>query len=117
MAASRSPTALLATLGFATLGFATAPMTARADEPGLPLEPVHVPAAEILAGLDRAEDAEDGWLSVHLDRMNVNKKFGLTYTRSVGAGDKRMSFSVGGPVLRKDLRKRRNVGLSIEIRF
>ena len=114
MAASRSPTALLATLGFAILGFATAPMTARADEPGLPLEPVHVPAAEILSGLDRAED---GWLSVHLDRMNVNKKFGLTYTRSVGAGDKRMSFSVGGPVLRKNLSKRRNVGLSIEIRF
>ena len=116
MAATCSPTVLLATLGFATLGFATIPATARADEPTPPPDLVHTPVAEILAGLDRPED-EKGWLSVHLDRMNLHKKYGLTYTRSIDAGDRGMRFSVRGPVLGKALSKRRRIGLSFEIHF
>ena len=114
MAATRSPTALLATLGFATLAFATAPMTARADESELQFEPIRVPVAEVLAGLERPEDS---WLSVHLDRMNFHRKYGLTYTHRVGAGDEQMRFVVRGPVLRKALSKRRRIGLAIEIHF
>ncbi|MBW2270419.1 MAG: hypothetical protein JRH16_17780 [Deltaproteobacteria bacterium] len=116
MAARRSPIALLATLGFATLGLATTPPIARAEKPAPPPESVHADAAEILAGLDRPDD-ERSWLSLHLDRMNVHRKYGLTYTRSVDAGAKGMHFSVRGPVLGKALTKRRRIGLSFEFHF
>jgi hypothetical protein len=116
MAARRSPTALLATLGFATLGVATTPATARADEPTSSPQPIRAQAAEILAGLDLPED-EQGWLAFHLDRMGIHKKYGLTYSQRLDAGDKGMSFSVRGPVLGKALSKRRRFGLSFEIHF
>jgi hypothetical protein len=116
MAARRSPTALLATLGFATLGLATTAPSARAEEPTHPSEPIRTHAAEILAGLDLPED-EQGWLAFHLDRMGIHKKYGLTYSRQVDAGEKGMSFSVRGPVLGKALSKRRRFGLSFEIHF
>lgn len=117
MATHRLPTALFATLGFATLGFASAPPQAFADEPLPPPEVIHTPAAEILESLDVPED-EKGWLSVHLDRMNVHEKYGLTYTHRLQSGDKPLSFTIRGPVLAKPLsNRRRRIGLSIKIRF
>ena len=117
MAAHRWPTALLATLGSAALGFAIAPPQARADEPVPPPEVIHAPAAEILESLDLPKD-EKGWLSVHLDRMRVHEKYGLTYTHRVEAGDKPLRFPIRGPVLAKPLSsKRRRIGLSIKIQF
>lgn len=117
MAAHRLLTVLLATLGFATLGFAIAPPTARADDPPPLPEPIHRPVAEILAGLDRPED-DKGWLSVHLDRMNLHGKYGLTYSHQFDGAGTRVRFTVRGPVLAKPLsNKNRRVGLSFEIHF
>jgi hypothetical protein len=116
MAVRNSPTALLATLGFATLGLAITAPSARAEEPVPPSEPVHAHAAEILAGLDLPED-EQGWLAFHLERMGIHGKYGLTYSQTLDAGEKGMSFSVRGPVLGKALSKRRRFGLSFEIHF
>lgn len=117
MAAHRWPTALFATIGFATLGFATAPPQVLADEPVPAPEVIHAPAAEILESLDRPQD-EKGWLSVHLDRMSVHEKYGLTYTHRIHTGEKPLSFTIRGPVLAKPLsNRRRRIGLSIKIRF
>ena len=116
MRALRSTTALLATLGFSVLGLATSPLAAHADEPLQPQEPIHTPAAEILAGLDRPVEQE-AWFDVHLKRMNVHEKYGLTYTQGIDGRDKPMTFTIRGPVLGKALSKRRRFGLSFELHF
>jgi len=115
MAAMRSPTLVLATLGFGVLGFS--PGAARADEDPPPLpEPHRAAAAEILESMDRPHD-EKGWFSTQLDRMRLHEKYGLQYRHTIDAGDKPMRFTVRGPVLRKGLSKNRQIGLSFEVRF
>ena len=94
------------------LGMAAAASTSNADELRDPEETAHQRSAEILADLDRPEPGKD-WLAVHLDRVRLHKKYGISYTRTLNAGEKGMHFTVRGPALGR----KRNVGLSLEIRF
>jgi len=119
MATMRSPTVVLATLGFAVLELSFSPGAAYADDeaPPVPPEPQRaVVAAEILESMDLPEH-EKGWLSTHLERMRLHQKYGFVYRHTIDAGEKPMRFTVRGPVLRKGLSKQRAVGLSFEVRF
>lgn len=106
MAAHRSIVLLM------LLGMAGTPNAARAEEGSKEAEPTHARTAQILEELDRPEPGK-GWLSVHLDRIRVNKKYGLAYTRRMEGGEKGMEFTLRGPALGR----KKRVGLSFEIRF
>ncbi len=122
MAARRSPNALHAILAALTLGFAFAPLHAHADDVAAAPEarPVPLLTSEILQIIDDFERPAIGpdWLDMHLDRMSLSKRHGLTYTHEMVGAEKPMIFKLRGPLLRKPLsNRRRTIGLSIEVEF
>ena len=68
-------------------------------------------SVEILAHIEQPE-AQQSWLSHHLDRIQFHKKSGLAYTQPLSLADHDLEFSLRGPALNK-----KTLGLSFEIRF
>jgi len=66
---------------------------------------------EILAHTEQPE-AQQSWLSHHLDRIHFHRKTGLAYTQSLNLAEHDLEFSLRGPALDK-----KALGLSFEIRF
>lgn len=121
MAAHRSPNALLAALAVIALGLAAAPLHARADDASAAFDSERMPllTSEIMQMIDEIDRPDVGpdWLNTHLDRMSLSKRYGLTYTHEVDGAEKPMILKIRGPVLRKPLSGRRQIGLSFEINF
>ncbi len=109
MAVSRWSIVLLAVFTAVLLEY-----RANAESDPLPSEAASTPAraAFILQDLDRPEPGET-WFSQHFCRVGISGKYGLTYTKRLEAGGKRLRLRFGGPVLRKLNR----MGLSFEVRF
>lgn len=68
-------------------------------------------SVEILAHIEQPE-AQESWLSHHLDRIHFHRKAGLAYTRPLRLADRDLELSLSGPAL-----NRKSLGLSLEIRF
>ena len=68
-------------------------------------------SVEILAHIERPE-AQQSWLSHHLDRIHVHRKSGIAYTRPLSLADHDFELSLRGPALNK-----KTLGLAFEIRF
>jgi len=68
-------------------------------------------SVEILAHIEQPE-AQQSWLSHHLDRIHFHRKSGLAYTQPLSLADHDLEFSLRGPALNK-----KTLGLSFEIRF
>ena len=68
-------------------------------------------SVEILAHIEQPE-AQQSWLSHHLDRIHIDRKMGLTYTRPLSLAEHDFELSLRGPALNK-----KTLGLSFEIRF
>ena len=83
-----------------------------ADDGAADAEATHYRSPELLEHVDRP-DSGKGWLAFHLDRLQINKKTGLAYTREIHLGERGIAFSVRGPAL--GLKK--HLGISLEIRF
>ena len=68
-------------------------------------------SVEILAHIEQPE-AQQSWLSHHLDRVHLHEQAGFAYTRPLSLADHDLEISLRGPALDK-----RSLGLSFEIRF
>lgn len=69
-------------------------------------------AAEILAHVDGTRMDHHSWLSLQLDRVSIDKKAGLAYTRDLAVGHRDLELSVQGPVV-----GHKGYGLGFEVRF
>ena len=92
----------------------------------LPLAAAALSAAPALADEDRPKNrpgrviahvdpdrVQRSWLTLHLDRVHVQKKRGFAYTRSLEGGERGMELRLSGPVVGR----KKTVGLGFELRF
>ena len=70
-------------------------------------------SVEILAHIEQPE-AQESWLSHHLDRVHLHGKAGLAYTQPLSLAGRDLEISLQGPALDG---KSLGLGLSFEIRF
>jgi hypothetical protein len=68
-------------------------------------------SVEILAHIEQPE-AQQSWLSHHLDRIHFHRKSGIAYTRPLSLARHDLELSLRGPAINK-----KSLGLSFEIRF
>ena len=85
---------------------------ARAGPALAPAEPDSARIVEMLQGPDLPVPGESS-LALHLARVGISGKYGLTYTRHLNRGETGMRLLLGGPALGRETA----VGLSFEIRF
>ena len=89
----------------------TAGGAAGEDEATPPPEESRRRSVQILAHIEQPE-AEQSWLSHHLDRIHFHRKAGLSYTRPLSLAEHDLELSLRGPAL-----DRKRVGVSFEVRF
>jgi hypothetical protein len=75
-------------------------------------------SAEILAHIEQPE-AEESWLSYHLNRIHVHDEAGLAYTRPLRLADRHVELSLRGPARSapEGVLDGLQLGISFEIRF
>lgn len=94
------------------IGLLPAPGAIAGSRERAQLQPQTRRGAEILARVDRPE-GDRSWLSTHLSRIRIHKRTGFAYVHSIDYGERGMQFKVLGPVMRK----KKNLGLTFELRF
>ena len=97
---------------FSTLALLVTAGGAAGEDEAMPSpERPHLRSVEILAHIEQPE-AQQSWLSHHLDRIHLHSKAGLAYTRPLSLADHRLELSLRGPALDS-----KSLGFSFEIRF
>ena len=97
---------------FSTLALLLTAGGAAGEEEAMPSpEQSRLRSVEILAHIEQPE-AEESWLSHHLNRVHVHHKAGLAYTRSLSLAEHDLELSLRGPALDS-----KSLGFSFEIRF